>query len=360
MNNQILRTIIMLSTQITLQNTLRTITISLLRIERGARHVRNHGVSASEGVLGIAERMVFWCGLREPDVAAVAAEVTGFESCCNILFYNDGAAGGVYEPGSWISVLIDGTERARSQKRGRRGHTRLHLSNQLLVEQTASLLMQRTVNSNDITLGDQFLQGINTSATNLLLDFGLQRLVVEIQQLLTIKWLQSPQYTLTNSSYSNSSYNLALEIKLILCGGSDVPFTSLDLFMRGDEVTDEDEDGHDDVFGDGDDIGAGYFGDGDTAVGLVGCVQVDVVGADTSGNGNLELLGFCETLGSEVAGVETVQIYMLAVEEELKWGRGGKQEGAYGVVMIISASTSSLSKVEFSPSLSEVVTRVCP
>lgn len=35
--------------------------------------------------------------------------------------------------------------------------------------------------------------------------------------------------------------------------------------------------------------------------------------------------------------------------------RGG---GTYGVVMMISASTSSLSKVEFSPSLSEVVTRV--
>lgn len=32
--------------------------------------------------------------------------------------------------------------------------------------------------------------------------------------------------------------------------------------------------------------------------------------------------------------------------------------GTHGVVMIISASTSSLSKVEFSPSLSEVVTRV--
>jgi hypothetical protein len=53
-------------------------------------------------------------------------------------------------------------------------------------------------------------------------------------------------------------------------------------------------------------------------------------------------------------------MYMLAVEEELEWGREGKEVGAYGVVMIISASTSSLSKVESSPSLSEVVTRVCP
>jgi hypothetical protein len=38
----------------------------------------------------------------------------------------------------------------------------------------------------------------------------------------------------------------------------------------------------------------------------------------------------------------------------------GRRREAHGVVMMISASTSSLSKVEFSPSLSEVVTRVWP
>lgn len=36
------------------------------------------------------------------------------------------------------------------------------------------------------------------------------------------------------------------------------------------------------------------------------------------------------------------------------------QRTTYGVVMIISASTSSLSNVESSPSLSDVVTSVCP
>jgi hypothetical protein len=66
--------------------------------------VRNHGVSASEGVLGIAERMVFWCWLGEPDVTAVAAEVARFESCGNVFFYDDGATGGVYEPGSYLRV----------------------------------------------------------------------------------------------------------------------------------------------------------------------------------------------------------------------------------------------------------------
>lgn len=37
-----------------------------------------------------------------------------------------------------------------------------------------------------------------------------------------------------------------------------------------------------------------------------------------------------------------------------------QKKSTYGVVMMISASTSSLSKVEFSPSLSEVVIRVWP
>ncbi len=42
---------------------------------------------------------------------------------------------------------------------------------------------------------------------------------------------------------------------------------------------------------------------------------------------------------------------------------GENREGIgelYGVVMITSASTSSWSNFEFSPSLSDVVTRVCP
>jgi hypothetical protein len=58
------------------------------------------------------------------------------------------------------------------------------------------------------------------------------------------------------------------------------------------------------VLGDRDDVGAGYFGDGDAAVDRVGYVEVDVVGADARRDGELELLGFGEALGGEVAGVE--------------------------------------------------------
>ena len=58
------------------------------------------------------------------------------------------------------------------------------------------------------------------------------------------------------------------------------------------------------MLGDGDDVGARHLGDSDTAVGLVGRVEVDVVGADTGGDGELELLGLGKTLGSQIAGVE--------------------------------------------------------
>ena len=96
----------MLSRQVRLQNRLRSITISLLRIERRTRHVRHHGVSASEGVLGVSEGMVLGCWLREPDVAAVAAEVAGFQGFGDVFFDDDGAAGGVDEPGAWMMLDV--------------------------------------------------------------------------------------------------------------------------------------------------------------------------------------------------------------------------------------------------------------
>lgn len=56
----------------------------------------------------------------------------------------------------------------------------------------------------------------------------------------------------------------------------------------------------------GDNIGASHLGDGDTAVGFVGGIEVDVVRANTSSDGELELLRLLETLLGEVAWVETV------------------------------------------------------
>jgi hypothetical protein len=183
--------------------------------------------------------------------------------------------------------------------------TGLHLGDELFVEEAAGLFVERTIDGHNITLRQHLLQSLNPATSNLLLNLRLQGLVIEVQQLLAIERLQSPQDALANPSHGDGPHDLALEIKLVLGRGRDVPFASLDLLVGGNEVAHEDEDGHDDVLRDGDDVGAGYFGDGDAAVGLVGCVEVDVVGADAGGDGDLELLRLCEALRGQITWVET-------------------------------------------------------
>jgi hypothetical protein len=166
--------------------------------------------------------------------------------------------------------------------------------------------MQRAVDSNNITLCQHVLQVLDTTATDLLLDFRLEWLVIIVQQLLAVEGLQSTEHTLANTSHSYGADNLVLEVVLVLRGRSDVPFTGLDLLVGGDEVADKHEDGHEHMLGNGDDIGAGHFGDGDAAVGLVGGVEVDVVGANAGGDGDLEFLRLGQSLGGEVTRVEAV------------------------------------------------------
>jgi hypothetical protein len=66
------------------------------------------------------------------------------------------------------------------------------------------------------------------------------------------------------------------------------------------------------VLGDGDDVGASNFSDGDTTVGLVRGIEVDVVGSDTSSDGELQVLSLGQALCGEVTGVETVDGNLLA------------------------------------------------
>lgn len=232
--------------------------------------------------------------------------------------------------------------------------TLLHLGEELLVEETASLLVQWCVDGDNVTLGEHLLEVLDTSATNLLLLLLGKWLVVEVQKLLAVEWLQAAEDTLTNSANGDGTDNLALEVVLVLGDLSNVPVAAGDLLVGWDEVADEGQDGHDDVLGDGNDVGAGDLSNGDTAIGLVGSVEVDVVGTDTSGDCDLEVLGLCETLGGQVTWVETgisVRIRPIAIFIV---------EMSYGVVMMTSASTSSWSNLLLALSLSEVVTRVWP
>lgn len=179
--------------------------------------------------------------------------------------------------------------------------------------------MERAVDGDDVTLGQHLLQAVDSAAANLLFHLLGEGLVVEVEQLLAVKGLQSAQDTLTNTANGDGAHDLVLKIVLVLGDLGDVPVTALDHLVRGHKVADEGQDGHEDVLGDRHDVGAGDLGDGDAAIGLVGGVEVDVVGTNTSGDGNLELLGLGQTLSGEVAGVEAGAGSMTA--GWFRWGR---------------------------------------
>jgi hypothetical protein len=160
------------------------------------------------------------------------------------------------------------------------------------------------VDGDDITLGQHLLEVLDSSAANLLLLLGREWLVVVVEELLAVEWLQSAEDTLTNATNSDGTHDLVLEVIFVLSDLGDVPVTAGDLFVSRNEVADEDENGHDDVLGDGDDVGTSDLSDRDTTVGLVGGVEVDMVGTNTSSDGDLKVLGLGEALGSQVAGVE--------------------------------------------------------
>lgn len=185
------------------------------------------------------------------------------------------------------------------------GHnTLLHLGDQLFIEHASGLLVQRAIDGDDIALCQHLLQILHTSASNLLLKLGLKGLVVEVEELLAIECLQSSQNTLSDSSDGDGPDDLVLKIVLAFGDRCDIPIATRDLFVGWDKVADEDEDGHDDVFGNRDDVGAGDFGNSDASIGLVGGVKVDMIGSNTGSDGEFEVLGFGEAFGGQIARVE--------------------------------------------------------
>ena len=69
-----------------------------LGVDRGTRHVGDHGIAAAPRVLGVTQRVVLGSRLGKPDVTTVAAELAGLDGVGDILLDDDGATGGVDEP----------------------------------------------------------------------------------------------------------------------------------------------------------------------------------------------------------------------------------------------------------------------
>lgn len=288
-DDQILRAVVLTAREVAVEDSLGTVGVTDLSVNGGTRHVGDHGVTAAPGVLGVAQRVVLGSGLGEPDITTVATEVARLEGLGDILLDDDSTTGSVDQPG-----------------------TRLHLGDQLLVEETTGLLVQGAVNGDNVTLSEHLLEVLDATAANLLLGLGAQGLVVVVEKLLAVEGLKTAEHTLTNTADSDGTDNLALQIELVLGDSGDVPVAVADLVVSGDEVADQEEDGHDDVLSDGDNVRASDLSNSDTTVGGVGGVQVNVVGTDTSSNSELQLLGLGQALSSQVTGVETMA--MLAIE----------------------------------------------
>lgn len=97
-DDEVLGAVVVAAREVALEDALGAVGVALLGVERGTGDVRDHGVTAAEGVLGVAERVVLGRGLREPHITTVATKVTALEGGGDVLLDDDGATGGVDEP----------------------------------------------------------------------------------------------------------------------------------------------------------------------------------------------------------------------------------------------------------------------
>jgi hypothetical protein len=97
-DNKVLRLVVFTTREVRVEKGLGTSCVALLRIDRGTRHVGNHGVASAPWVLCVAERVVLGRGLREPDVTTVATELSGLERVGDVFLDDNGATGSVDEP----------------------------------------------------------------------------------------------------------------------------------------------------------------------------------------------------------------------------------------------------------------------
>jgi hypothetical protein len=239
-HDQIFRSVVFSSREVALQDGLGACGVSFLGVDGGSGHVRNHGVAASPWVLGSSEWVVLGCGLREPNVTSVSVELTGLEGFGDILLDDNGATSSVDEP---CTCKRNHLLAAEKQKLGNIGlpwgiHTLLHLAENLLVEETSGLLVKGAVDGDNVTLAQELVKVLDSSAANLLLNLRLEGLVVEVKQFLAVERLETSEDTLSDTANSDGTDDLVLEIELVLGHSSDVPFTSLNLLVSGNEVAD--------------------------------------------------------------------------------------------------------------------------
>lgn len=89
--------------EVALEDSLGTVGIADLGVNRGTGHVRHHSIATAPRVLSIAERVVLRSGLGEPDVTAVASQLTRLDGFGNVLLDDNGTTGSVDEPSACMN-----------------------------------------------------------------------------------------------------------------------------------------------------------------------------------------------------------------------------------------------------------------
>jgi len=103
-DNQIFRPIVVLPGEVRLQDALHASSVALLGIDGRARHVGNHGITSTPWVLGSSEWVIPRRWLWEPDITAVAAEMTALKRLGHIFLHNDRTTSGVDKPGALLHL----------------------------------------------------------------------------------------------------------------------------------------------------------------------------------------------------------------------------------------------------------------
>ncbi len=194
--------------------------------------------------------------------------------------------------------------------------------------------MQRAIDGNYVALGQHLVQIVYASASNLLFNLGLKRLIIKVQQFLAVEWLESSQHALANTPDSDGTYNLVLKVVFVLSNSGDVPVSTRNLLVSWDKIADKGENGHENMLCHGHNVGASHFSNSDTTVGFVCGIEVNMVRSNAGGDCELELLSLGESFRGQITRMETDSNEQLVIIP-LGWCE------TYGVVMMISESTSS-------------------
>jgi hypothetical protein len=215
--------------------------------------------------------------------------VSGVDGVGDVLSDAEGSTGGVDEPGSLLHVregfLCERKAKVSFERRREEDYGEPHL-----VDDSLTLLVKRAVERDHVALREEVLEVLDAASTDLLCGVGGELGVVVVcrteetsvregrteirrrrerkkgektegekgrtEELLAIERLEPLKDAITNTASSKGSDDLAFEVIRGFRNGSDFPSARNNLPMRGNEITDEEEDRHDDVLSDRDDVAA--------------------------------------------------------------------------------------------------------